>query len=81
MVGNLSGKILVPIAVPVGSVSKGSRLGRIETVAPEISDIQAEVRPADRVAQAEDRVGNFQVAATLERYEFVRVVRGISANQ
>ena len=31
------------------------------------------------VAQSEDRGGNFQVAATLERYEFVRVARGISA--
>jgi len=34
---------------------------------------------ASPLPQSEDRLGNFQVAATLERYEFVRVARGISA--
>ena len=34
---------------------------------------------ADPVTPAEERLGSFQVAATLERYEFVRVARGISA--
>ena len=29
---------------------------------------------------AGDQSGNFQIAATLERYEFVRVARGISAS-
>jgi len=36
---------------------------------------------ADRLAPSEDKLGDFQVAATLERYEFVRVARGISASQ
>ena len=30
-------------------------------------------------AEPEENAGNFQVAATLERYEFVRAVRGITA--
>ena len=35
---------------------------------------------ADPVSPSGDKIANFQVAATLERYEFVRVARGISAS-
>ena len=35
---------------------------------------------ADPIITSEDRTGNFQVAATLERYEFIRVARGITAS-
>jgi len=44
--GDLSGKIFVPVAVPVGSMSKSARLSRVETPGLQVAEIQAEIRIA-----------------------------------